>query len=156
MSKIFILSILVLNSCASQKPNNIPQKAASDLTAIDGDWEVISIHGQKDFSQKPNMSISQKDQQVGGNSGCNNYGGKFSIEGNNISFGQMMSTMMACIGDHTEDRFFSALDQVKSYSFKDDKLQLIDKNQKAFSELRRSTVPAASFFFLFLLQKIIF
>ena len=44
MSKIFILSILVLNSCASQKPNNISKKATLDSISIDGDWEVISIH----------------------------------------------------------------------------------------------------------------
>lgn len=136
MSKIFILSILVLNSCASQKPNNISKKEALDSISIDGDWEVISIHGQKDFSQKPNMSFSQKDQHVGGNSGCNNYGGEFSIKGSDISFGQMTSTMMACIGDNTEDRFFSALDQVKSYSIKDGKLQLIDKNQNIVLELQ--------------------
>jgi len=119
-----------------KNPTIFQKKTALDLISIDGDWEVISIHGQKDFSQKPNMSFSQKDQQVGGNSGCNNYGGKFSIKGNDISFGQMMSTMMACIGDNTEDRFFSALDQVKSYSFKNGKLQLIDKNQNIVLELQ--------------------
>ena len=119
-----------------KNPTIFQKKTALDLISIDGDWEVISIHGQKDFSQKLNMSFSQKDQQVGGNSGCNNYGGKFSIKGNDISFGQMMSTMMACIGDNTEDRFFSALDQVKSYSFKNGKLQLIDKNQNIVLELQ--------------------
>ncbi len=68
ISKIFILSILILNSCASQKPNNISKQTNLDSISIDGDWEVISIHGQKDFSQKPNMSFSQKDQHIGGNS----------------------------------------------------------------------------------------
>ncbi len=45
ISKIFILSILVLNSCASQKPNNISKQTNLDSIPIDGDWEVISIHG---------------------------------------------------------------------------------------------------------------
>ena len=58
MSKIFIFSILVLNSCASQKPNNISKKATLDSISIDGDWEVISVHSCLDSFEfcVPNLS----------------------------------------------------------------------------------------------------
>lgn len=37
-----------------------------------------------------------KDGTVGGNMGCNGFGGDYSIKGETITFGNLISTMMAC------------------------------------------------------------
>jgi heat shock protein HslJ len=37
-----------------------------------------------------------KDGTVGGNMGCNGFGGDYSVKGETITFGNLISTMMAC------------------------------------------------------------
>lgn len=37
-----------------------------------------------------------EDGTVAGNSGCNGLGGDYTVEGNEITFGQIVSTLMAC------------------------------------------------------------
>jgi heat shock protein HslJ len=37
-----------------------------------------------------------KDGTVGGNMGCNGFGGDYSVQGETITFGNLISTMMAC------------------------------------------------------------
>lgn len=129
ISKIFVLSILVLNSCGSQKHNN-PLKTST--------WEVISIQGKSDFLKTPTMLFSEKNHRVDGSSGCNNYSGEFTINGKNISFSRIKSTMMACFDDDTEHRFLSAIGNVTSYRFEDDKLQLLDKRKNVVMVLQDS------------------
>jgi heat shock protein HslJ len=37
--------------------------------------------------------------QAGGFGGCNSYGGTYQLDGNNISFGEITSTLVACAND---------------------------------------------------------
>jgi heat shock protein HslJ len=37
-----------------------------------------------------------QDGTVGGNSGCNGFGGKYSVEGDQVTFSEIVSTLMAC------------------------------------------------------------
>ena len=36
------------------------------------------------------------DGTAGGDTGCNSYGGDYTVEGDTLSFGEMVSTLMAC------------------------------------------------------------
>ena len=118
--KMLFLTVFILNSCASQKLNP---------TLKTSDWEVILIDGKKILSNHPTISFIEKGRQIGGYGGCNYFGGRYEVNGENISFSKMTSTLMACIGDDLEDRFFSALDKVKKYRVKEDKLQFLDERK---------------------------
>ena len=48
-------------------------------------------------------------------SSCNSFGVPIKIEGNKITFGEPIATMMACEGDG-ESTFFNTLKKVTSYS----------------------------------------
>lgn len=50
--------------------------------------------------------------QVTGSSGCNSFGGQYKLNGNNISFDQLISTLRACVDPNVnqqEQRYLDAL-----------------------------------------------
>lgn len=69
--------------------------------------------------------------QAGGFGSCNSYGGTYQVDGNNISFGEITSTLVACANDdltQQEQRYFEALEAASSYELDGDQLRLLDAN----------------------------
>lgn len=65
--------------------------------------------------------------QAGGNSGCNSYGGSYQVAGNDISFGEIASTLMACADDaamEQEGRYLDALHAADSFAIAGDRLTI--------------------------------
>jgi heat shock protein HslJ len=81
---IGLITILLLAACSG------------GLSAsIEGQWKLVS------YNQTPAVSdvetfIEFKDGQINGNIGCNGFGGKYTLNGDQIEFGPVMSTMMYC------------------------------------------------------------
>jgi len=67
--------------------------------SVQGQWILISYGSPSDqILAVPNVetSIEFKDGQLSGNVGCNGFGGEYSVDGDTITFGPIMSTMMFC------------------------------------------------------------
>lgn len=83
-----LLAMLVLAACAGGNP-----------ATIEGQWKLVSYgpaSGQISAAPDVETSIEFKDGQMNGNVGCNGFGGEYSIKGDQIEFGPVMSTMMYC------------------------------------------------------------
>ena len=65
-------------------------------------WTVGTINGGNVVSIAPPTITFSTDRKVGGTTGCNQYSGLFSTDGNKITVGAMSSTEMACDGATTE------------------------------------------------------
>jgi heat shock protein HslJ len=66
-------------------------------------------------------------QMVSGRSGCNSYGGNYTVEGDKITFDEITSTLMACESQPLMDqeaRFQQALRAVERYRIEGDRLEL--------------------------------
>ena len=84
-----VLIVFVLSACS-------PGKTAS----IQGQWKLVS------YGSVPNQvpALADVDTMIefdiegrmSGNVGCNGFGGEYSIDGDTIKFGPVMSTMMFC------------------------------------------------------------
>jgi len=93
MKKLVIgLSVLfVLAACAG-----------GSSASIAGQWKLVSYGSAN--SQTPaiadvNTNIEfTSDGKLNGNVGCNSFGGDYKMNGKNITFGPVMSTMMFCEG----------------------------------------------------------
>lgn len=91
MKKLLILGlsvILALTACAGDSP-----------ATIEGGWKLVSYgpsSGQVPAAPDVETSIEFKDGQMSGNVGCNGFGGEYSMKGDQIEFGPVMSTMMYC------------------------------------------------------------
>jgi heat shock protein HslJ len=71
--------------------------------------------------------------QVGGSGGCNNFFGGFQLEGNQLSFGPLGSTMMACepaVMDQ-EIAFLAALQAAESVELQDERLTIASADGEA-------------------------
>ena len=74
--------------------------AGTASASLDGNWTLISYGS----SSNPTPAVADtdasltfdKDGQLSGNVGCNGFGGEYKVDGNAITFGPIMSTMMYC------------------------------------------------------------
>ena len=86
-----IIAGLLLAACSSGKTNP---------SLNDTNWKLVAYGPVSNpIPAADGIETSLKfgaDGQVGGNLGCNGFGGEFTQKGDQLAFGALMSTMMAC------------------------------------------------------------
>lgn len=100
-------------------------------TALEGSWEldyVIDPDGN-DFEElyaarKPILTFEEGATKVSGNSSCNNFSGKVTINGQRIQFSPLAMTRMACPGDG-ERVFTQALQKVTTFDVQGETLNFV-------------------------------
>lgn len=103
---------------------------AASSASLEGTWELNYISGPRIAfeglypNKKPTIIFNLAEGKANGNSGCNNYNTSFTINGNNIQFGDAISTRMACEGAG-EPTFLNTLKKINSYSISGTTLNLI-------------------------------
>ena len=89
---VFIIS-LAISACSDQ---NTEEPAVSPV----GSWQLTS-YGPAN-SPLPAVEDTQagmtfnEDGTVTGNSGCNEFGGNYTVEGDQVTFSEIVSTLIAC------------------------------------------------------------
>jgi len=93
-----------------------------------GGWLVEDIGGAGVIDNAQTTLELGDGGAVSGSGGCNRYSGSATLQGNTITFGQVASTMMACVPAlmDQEQRYFAALEAVVTWTFADSKLRLLD------------------------------
>ncbi|MBO6212677.1 Heat shock protein HslJ [Algoriella xinjiangensis] len=123
-----ILATGFLSSC-STVTNPISNNQTSKDSVL-GRWELdyIMTEGGKSLSDAYPMGVPYLDfvsnKMLNASDGCNTMGGGITIEGNQITFGNMMSTMKACEGVQ-DTNFKSKLQGKLSYAVDGDTMTLI-------------------------------
>ena len=88
---IFVLSGVILAACSG-----------GDSNSVVGTWKLASYGSPGNLTPAvPDVDTSitfSEDGKVEGNVGCNGFGGDYSVDGNTITFGQIVSTLMFCEG----------------------------------------------------------
>ena len=86
-----LVGSVVLAACASNK-------TSPDLSATN--WKLVSYGPVSDQTlAAPGIDTLLKfgaDGKVGGNLGCNSFGGDYTQKGDQVTFGPLISTLMAC------------------------------------------------------------
>ncbi|WP_172202381.1 META domain-containing protein [Niveibacterium sp. COAC-50] len=92
-----------------------------------GEAAVVASERQREA----HLILHKDNQRVSGSSGCNRLLGGYTLDGEQLSFGNMGSTMMACVeGMEQEQRFLAALQQVARWQIKQGQLTLLDASGK--------------------------
>lgn len=100
------------------------QGNGSDATGIDvKKWMLESVGYRKSLVAITGVStiFDSKKGSVGGNSGCNVYGGNYTLKGPSIVIDRIISTERACIEDgkmQTERELFDGLRKANRYEIK--------------------------------------
>ncbi len=106
-----------------------------DLPLVGTDWvlESYSTGGDAISSLVSGTTITAKfaaDGTVTGNSGCNHYGGEYSLDGTKLSVSSLYSTLMYCTDPgvmEQEARYMGLLGNVSSYRVESNRLTLTDE-----------------------------
>ena len=111
-------------------------------------WNLTEINGQAPIADRP-VTIQFDDKQANGTSGCNSYGGEYTIDGNKITFSNVFMTEMACMDPQgimeQEMAFHEALRTATVYSIEGDTLKIgNDQNPAVLVFTRGQTVIGPS------------
>ena len=91
ISGFTVLAAVILAACAP----------ASSTTLV-GDWELVS-YGLPSSLEPAATGVDtliqfKSDGTLGGNVGCNGFGGDYKVSGSTIEFDQILATLMFCEG----------------------------------------------------------
>ena len=101
-----------------------------EMESLSGTWELNYISGPKNSfeglypDKKPTIIFNFSAKQLMGNTSCNGFSSKYSINGNHVSFADPIQTMMFC-GGTGEQTFLSMLKKVNRYSLNNNTLTFL-------------------------------
>ena len=85
-----LLALLILSACSGGSQESVA-----------GTWRLVSYGDPANPTAavpEVETSIEFKEGQVNGNVGCNGFGGTYEIDGDKITFSDVVSTLMFCEG----------------------------------------------------------
>jgi len=97
------------------------------------EWRLVEMDGQI-LPERPAATLAFTEPgKVAGNGSCNRFFGSVTVSGEQIGFGQIGATKMACMGPagQLEPRYFAALQQAQRYEVKNTSLVIHMKDQAA-------------------------
>jgi heat shock protein HslJ len=108
---LFALSVLILSACAGGGASASPT----------GEWTLISYgDASNPMPALPEVETSinfNEDGTFGGNVGCNSFSSDYKVDGDQITFGSIFSTMMFCEGISDQESAVLAILTDKTASF---------------------------------------
>lgn len=126
----FLLSIFTVLittfSCKSTK--DVAEKSTAMQDPIFGTYSISKLVNQDILSTNLSITFEEGTNRVSGRSGCNNFFGSYTVEGDSISLDKIGSTKKFCgpeIGK-VESEFLNALIAIKTFTLKDGVLSLLD------------------------------
>jgi heat shock protein HslJ len=108
--------------------------AAGGQNALEGtSWILASIDGLAPVPGSTITAAFDVNGQVGGSSGCNSYSASYLTEGDSLTIGRAVGTLMACEEPvmQQESKYLEALSATASYAISGDALTLRDSSGAA-------------------------
>jgi heat shock protein HslJ len=87
-------------------------------------WKLTKLEGQP-VADAANSTLVISADSIGGNGGCNTYGGDLAQTPDGIDISQVFSTMMACDGLDQEQAFLAALEATDAFALVGGDLHLL-------------------------------
>lgn len=125
-------------------------KALATFNKLDNDseitekhWRLVSANGEKvDMGENQEreryLIFREKDHQITGYAGCNNFTGTYAFKENQkIELSKMASTLRACSDPKSSDAILlKVLKKTDNYTYSQDQLQLRDKDNKVLGTFK--------------------
>lgn len=89
-------------------------------------WKLVSM-GSRPVLPGGAPTLFFEDGSVGGNAGCNSFGGEYTLRGGQFKFGNLFSTLMACVDNERMDQettYMKLLGQVDRFELRGGQLIL--------------------------------
>lgn len=105
--------------------------SAADASLLDTRWTLESVRGITAVAGRggPPHMVLAPDGGVNGNTGCNQMGGGFTVEGDSIRFTPMRTTRMYCADAYrTEQELLKAFPYMARFVITGDRLELLTRD----------------------------
>lgn len=102
-------------------------------TLVGTSWRLTQLDGEPVAPDVTATLVISADS-IGGNGGCNTYGGNIAATPTGIDITEVFSTLMACDNLEQEQAFLAALDSADAFTMAAGNLQLLE-NGTALAEL---------------------
>ena len=110
---------------AQVKSENVsaPKNPASSL--FGAKWKLLKINGENVGQTKAFIVFDERKNSVGGNGGCNSFGGQLLKNGAKLKISQIFSTKMFCQqGSEIENKLFVNIEKITDYAISENRLIL--------------------------------
>jgi len=136
-----VLALLLAGCADGREP---PRQAADGI--VGPVWVAEDIAGAGIVDNSRVTLQLGADGQASGRGGCNGYGGTYTLAGDSLRFGPLISTMMACAEAlmTQERRYFDALAQATRYAVADDGALMLTTADGQALLFRRDDAAATS------------
>jgi len=114
--------------------DTVIQLVAADTSLSGSSWEVVAVNNQSGGVQsvvidsEPTLTFDEESSGVTGSTGCNDFSGNYSTDGDSIEFGDLAITQMFC--EDTADQevwMMAALADAATYTVDSQTLELVDE-----------------------------
>lgn len=150
-SRLFAIALgtaLIAGSLAAPVRSAVARAEAQSGTLPGTAWSLIS-YGAPDAATSV-IETAQitllfgADGRVSGKAGCNTYGGEYQVIGDTVSFGRLLTTLMACPEDvlKQEHDYLAILEGVDAYAIAGEALTLTDKDTGQTLVYKPAPMPA--------------
>ena len=136
MRYLLSLSMLLIFSCSSVK-NQADAKKEKSISIKGTSWTLSRFPDFKmeDLKNNATLFFSDSTNKINGFSGCNGFGGTYTVNGSALKMGEILGTLRACMpGMKTESTFYKALNNTDHYKISGGKLVLL-QGTKVLAEL---------------------
>ena len=127
-----LAGILVLVFAGAAVAKSPPESPGTSGPALEGtEWALQQLAVDAALTDVPSDVVATlflQDGQASGAAACNTFSGDYTLDGDALTFGPMLSTMMVCEGEKasTEASYLAAFPLVASYSLDGEALSLLD------------------------------
>lgn len=118
---------------------------------LSGTWKLFNISGEEaaskfgaDQTKIPTLAFNFQDNKITGNSGCNMYNAKFSLDKNTLVVGPIMSTRMACPNLEGEAQFTQAISDTSIITMPDANVLQFAKGGNVLLEFHKTQDASAT------------
>ena len=114
-------------------------QATGEATIENTHWILTTLGDASVHADSPEREayfvLDPEQHRVSGSGGCNRLMGSYELNGDQLKFGQMAGSMMACVqGMETEQAFLKALGQVNKWKITGEHLDLFDSEGKVLAQ----------------------
>jgi heat shock protein HslJ len=117
-------ALLTIAGCHSARAPTAAPLALTETT-----WRLATVQGQDPnrlAGEQPALLRLTTDRGVSGFGGCNRFRGTYTVLGDSLRFGPLITTRRACGGMELEQTYLEALQAVRGFRFHADSLELLD------------------------------
>jgi len=122
---LLVMLVLFSSSTCKNTPSTSNQSATEKMNILDKTWylESMTLAGKSERIFPATLVIGE--QKITGKGGCNNFFGKYMLDGDKITLSKIGSTRMYCKdASKFERKYLQALQKVTDYSQKGNRLYL--------------------------------